>query len=173
MTSKTLYQGKIIDLSLESIYLPNGQHVELEVIHHPGGAAIAAIDNNQQLCLIRHYRHVARNWLWELPAGKIDAGESPLQTAQRELQEEAGITAKHWQCLGAIYSSPGIFDEQIYLYLAQDLTQGDTQHEIDEAIEVHWLPITEVLAMALDNRIRDAKTLIGLYRAVALLKQPI
>ena len=170
MTSKTLYQGKIIDLALESIKLPNGQHVELEVIHHPGGAAIAAIDNNQQLCLIRHYRHVARDWLWELPAGKIDAGETPQQTAQRELKEEAGIIAQQWHSLGAVYSSPGVFDEQIHLYLAKDLTQGETRHEIDEAIEVHWLPITEVLAMAQDNRIRDAKTLIGLYRAAALLK---
>jgi ADP-ribose pyrophosphatase len=103
------YPGKIIDVYLETVKLPNGRITELEIVRHPGGAAAVALDARGRVCLLRQYRHVAGGWLWELPAGKIDSKEDPLLTARRELEEEAGIRAGRWDSLGDLLSSPGVF----------------------------------------------------------------
>jgi 8-oxo-dGTP pyrophosphatase MutT (NUDIX family) len=161
----TVYRGKIIDVYLERVTLPNGAVAELEIIRHPGGAAVVALDNENRVCLLRQYRHVAGGWLWELPAGKLDAGEPPLDTAQRELEEEAGLRAGHWEPMGKIVSSPGIFTEIVHLFLARNLIHVPANPETHEIIEVHWIPFTEALAWAQANEITDAKTLVGLFRA--------
>jgi len=170
---RTIYQGKVVDLGLERVRLPTGQDVELEVVRHPGGAAAVAVDDRGRVCLLRQYRHVAGGWLWELPAGKIDPGEGPGATAERELAEEAGVFAASWDALGRVHSSPGVFSEVIHLYLARGLSEVDLGHEADEVIEVHWLPLSDALAWCADGTITDAKTLIGLYRADALLRAGI
>jgi 8-oxo-dGTP pyrophosphatase MutT (NUDIX family) len=167
---RSVFRGKIVDVGVERVRLPNGKEVELEVIRHPGGAAAVAIDDHGRVCLLRQYRHVASGWLWELPAGKIDPGESPACTAERELAEEAGLVAVRWDNLGHLHSSPGVFAEVIHLYLARGLSEVDLGHEADEVIEIHWLPLTDALARCGDGTITDAKTLIGLYRADALLR---
>jgi len=167
---RCVFQGKIVDVGVERVRLPNGREVDLEVIRHPGGAAAVAIDDHGRVCLLRQYRHVAGGWLWELPAGKIDAGESPACTAERELAEEAGLVAASWDSLGHLHSSPGVFAEVIHLYLARGLSEVDLGHESDEVIEVHWLPLADALARCGDGTISDAKTLIGLYRADAMLR---
>lgn len=167
---RTIFRGKVIDVGLEQVRLPNGRDVELEVIRHPGGAAAVAIDDRRRVCLLRQYRHVAGGWLWELPAGKLDPGEAPAATAERELAEEAGLVAASWDSLGRLHSSPGVFAEIIYLYLARGLSEVGLGHEGDEVIEVHWLPLETALNWCLDGTITDAKTLIGLYRAAALLR---
>lgn len=166
----SLYRGKVVDLGRERVCLPNGQWVELEIIRHPGGAAAVALDAGQQVCLLRQYRHAAGGWLWELPAGKCDAGEPALNTAQRELAEEAGLIAHRWETLGILHSSPGILTETIALFLAWDLTPVATAHEPGEAIEVHWWPLTAAVHACDQGEITDAKTLIGLYRAAARLR---
>ena len=162
---KTVFQGKIINVSVEKTILPNGQTMELEIVRHPGGAAVVAIDGQDRVCLLRQFRVVVNDWLWELPAGKIDNKEPPLQTAQRELQEEAGVTATDWIELGKEISSPGIFTELVYLYLAHGLKLGPANREDHEVLEVHWIDFNEVISMIYDGRIQDAKTIIGLVQA--------
>ncbi len=169
MSRKVIYRGKIVELALERVRLPNDREVELEIVHHPGGAAVVALDDGGRVCLLRQYRHAAGGWIWELPAGKLDPGEPPLATAQRELQEEAGIGARDWQSLGRIVSSPGVFTEVIHLFLARGLTPLPGEAEAHELFEVHWRPYAEALAMARAGEIIDAKTLAGLLRAQPLL----
>jgi ADP-ribose pyrophosphatase len=165
-----VYQGRIIDLNIENVQLPDGRRFDLEIVHHPGGAATVALDEKHNICLLRQYRHAAGGWLWELPAGKLDAREPPLHTARRELQEEAGLSAEHWTHLGPIVSSPGVFTEVIHLYLARKLGKVESQTEDEEYIEVHWMPFSTAVAWATDERIVDAKTVIGIFRAHALLQ---
>ena len=120
-TTKTLYTGRFISFGIESLTLPNGVALELEIVRHPGGAAIVCLDQRQQVCLLRQYRHASGGWLWDLPAGKLEAGEQPQQTAARELEEEAGLLAGDWQTLGSTWVTPGFCDEVIHLFLARDL----------------------------------------------------
>ena len=164
-----IYQGKIINVSREEALLPNGRSGEFEVVRHPGGAAAVALDPDSRVCLLRQYRHVIGDWVWELPAGKLDPGETPLSTAQRELQEEAGIMAQEWKSLGRILSSPGVFTEVIHLYLARGLSAAQSQPEEHELLEVHWLPLADATARSLSGEIVDAKTVIGLLRAQSQL----
>lgn len=161
---KLIYHGKIIDLCIEKVALPNGAITELEIVHHPGGAAVLALDRNNLICLLRQYRYAAGGWCWELPAGKLESDEPPLQTAQRELAEEAGIQAADWQSLGKVVSSPGVFTEIVHLFLARELTGVTAHPEEHELIEIHWLPLTQALAWAHTGIITDAKTLAGLLR---------
>jgi ADP-ribose pyrophosphatase len=163
-----VYSGRVIDVNVERIRLPNGATADLEIIHHPGGAAIVAVDDREQVCLLRQFRHAAGGWIWELPAGRLEPGEPPLETARRELVEEAGRTAQHWQDLGVILSSPGVFTERIHLYLARGLTPCPQALERHEVIEVHWMALREAVAMAHDGRISDAKSVIGLLRGSAI-----
>jgi ADP-ribose pyrophosphatase len=168
---RPVFSGRVIDVGVETVELPNGRLAELEIIRHPGGAAAVAMDDAGRVCLLRQYRHAADGWLWELPAGKIDPGEGPFGTARRELAEEAGMEAEDWTDLGPMVSSPGVFTEVIHLYLARDLRQSSHEHEIDEVIEIHWLPFTQALDWCSDGTITDAKTLIGLFRTDALIRR--
>lgn len=162
-----VFSGRVLTLNVERVRLPNGSVADLEIAHHPGGAAVVALDADDRVCLLHQYRHAAAGWLLELPAGKIDDGEPPLVTATRELAEEAGRKARHWESLGAYFSSPGVLTETIHLYLATDLTDVAAQPEAHEVFESHWVPWSEALHMAEDGRIRDGKTLVGLFRAAA------
>ena len=163
------FTGRVIAVDIETVTLPNGHQFDLEVIQHPGGSAVVALNDKGQVCLLRQYRHVAGQWLWELPAGKIDPGESPSSTAKRELAEEAGVHAAKWRELGMVYTSPGVFKEVIHLYLAEELSATDIQHETEELIEIQWLELSTALEWARSGQIIDAKTLLGLYHAVRLV----
>jgi ADP-ribose pyrophosphatase len=166
---RVIFRGLVVSISHDRVALPNGREAELEVIHHPGGAAVVALDASGQVCLLRQFRHAAGGWIWELPAGKLELNEPPATTASRELEEEAGRRAARWDALGRMLSSPGVFDEVIHLYLARDLTEVPLNHEAHESIEVHWLRFAQALQMAQSGEILDAKTLAGLMRAQALL----
>jgi len=159
------FSGRVIRVTSDQVLLPNGHQALLEVVHHPGGAAAVAIDAEGRVCLLRQYRYVADGWLWELPAGKLEAGESPLGTAQRELVEEAGVSARHWRGLGTSLSSPGVFTEVIHLFLATAIAPAATAHERSEVIEIHWLPFETACEWALAGTITDSKTIVGLLRA--------
>lgn len=157
-------------VDVENVSLPNGEQVELEIVRHPGGAAVVALDAQLRVCLLRHYRHAAGGWLWELPAGKLEPGEAPLVTARRELAEEAGVTAGRWSELGAVVSSPGVFTEVVHLYLARDLSPAVAARELGEVFDVTWTPLAEACERAHEGYITDAKTVIGLLRAESRLR---
>ena len=159
------FRGRIISVTTDEVRLPNGHLAALEVVHHPGGAAAVAIDARERVCLLKQYRYVADGWLWELPAGKLEPNEPPLVTAQRELIEEAGVSARSWRSLGSYLSSPGIFTEVLHLFLAADIDPAASAHERAEVIEVHWVPFAEACEWALSGEIRDGKTAMGLLRA--------
>lgn len=162
---ETVFRGRVITVNVEQILLPNGKTGTYEIVYHPGGAAIAAVDENRRICLLRQYRPAASDWVWELPAGRLEPGEPPAETARRELVEEAGREAAQWQDLGSILSSPGVFAETIYLYLARGLSIVPSQHEQHEVIEVHWIDLEEAARQALTGVLRDGKTIIGVLRA--------
>lgn len=158
------YRGRVVTVSADEVVLPNGHRATLDVVRHPGGAAVCAIDSQQRICLLRQYRYVADGWIWELPAGKLEPNEPPLETAKRELIEEAGVSAKHWESLGPILSSPGVFSEVIHLFYAAELEPTAVAHESAEVIEIHWIPFSEAYLWAMNGQIRDAKTIIALAR---------
>jgi ADP-ribose pyrophosphatase len=162
---KTVYPGRLITLNLETARLPDGREVELEIVRHPGGAVAAAVNERGEVCLIRQWRHAAGGFIWEVPAGRLDAGEAPEAAARRELLEEAGVIAAEWTSLGAMLPSPGFCDERLHLFLARGLTLVPAQQEHDEHIAIHWRPLAQALAMAASGEIEDGKTLAILLRA--------
>jgi len=162
---RSIYKGQVVDLGIETVCLPNATRLELEVVRHPGGAAVVALDERDRVCLLRQYRHAAGGWLWELPAGKIDPGEKADDTAKRELEEEAGLRAGDWQTLGRILTTPGFCDEVIHLYQARDLQRCNARPQAHEVIEIHWIDHAEALRRVRNGDIRDAKTVIGLQLA--------
>jgi 8-oxo-dGTP pyrophosphatase MutT (NUDIX family) len=166
----TVYPGRVITVNVETVRLPNGHVADLEIIHHPGGAAIVAVDAEGRVCLIRQFRHAAGGWIWELPAGKLEPAEPALETAKRELIEEAGFEGYVWVSLGDYVSSPGVFTETVKLFMVHGLKRSTMAHEAAELIEVHWVPMQEACERALDGEINDGKTAVGLLRAQAKLK---
>ena len=166
---QTVYSGRVITVNVETVRLPNGHVTDLEIIHHPGGAAIVAVDAEQRVCLIRQFRHAAGGWIWELPAGKLEPNEPALATAKRELIEEAGTEGSVWVSLGDYVSSPGVFTETVKLFMVHGLKPSKMAHEPAELIEVHWVPIDGSLPRALAGEINDGKTALGLLRAQAQL----
>jgi ADP-ribose pyrophosphatase len=166
---RNVFQGRVLTLNLESVELPNGEVAELEIAHHPGGATVVALDEQHRVCLLRQFRHAAGGWIMELPAGKLDNREPPLDCARRELAEEAGCSAARWERLGQFFSSPGVLTEVIHVYLARQLAPCAATPEQHEVFELKWLPLEEALDLARSGQIADAKSLVGLFWAQALL----
>lgn len=162
------FRGRVITVTTDDVILPNGHRAQLEVVHHPGGAAVVALDSKRRVCLLRQYRYVAGGVIWELPAGKLEPNEPPLETAKRELIEEAGVSARDWGSLGTVLSSPGVFGEVLHLFYATQIEPSQSAHEHSEIIEVHWVPLAEAHDWAMNGTIRDAKTVIGLARFFVL-----
>jgi ADP-ribose pyrophosphatase len=169
--ARLVFRGRIIDVLVEPAIYPNGRRVDVEIVRHPGGAAVVAIDTEAQVCLLRQYRHAFRDWLWELPAGRIDRGEQPVATARRELAEETGVRAADWSSLGTVMPTPGFCNEVVHLFLARDLTRAPAALEADELLEVHWVEFDTAVARALSGEWSDSKTVIALLRARARLSE--
>jgi ADP-ribose pyrophosphatase len=159
---RSVYKGKVLQLNIERVELPNGTVAELEIAHHPGGAVVVALDVDERVCLLRQFRHAAGGWITELPAGKIDEREPPLTCAKRELAEEAGVKARRWEPLGQLFSSPGVLTEVIHVYLARGLSLCHASAEAHEVFETRWVPLAEAASLASDGRLQDAKTIIAL-----------
>jgi ADP-ribose pyrophosphatase len=165
IASHHIFTGRIIDVSVERLLYANGREYDLDYVRHPGAAAVVAVDERGRVCLVRQYRHGILDFLWEIPAGKLDPGEPPEVCAVRELTEETGVTARRWTSLGSYLPAPGIFTEIIHLYLAQDLDVGTAAPDADEDLELQWLPLEEAVERVLAGEWNDGKTALALWRA--------
>jgi ADP-ribose pyrophosphatase len=159
----------VVDLGVEHASLPNGVEIDLAVIRHPGAAAIVALDDGGKLTMLHQYRHAIGGYLWEIPAGCRNPGETPQQCAQRELAEESGLSARRWDHLGTIVTIPSFCDERIDLYLARDLDVATGTPDVDEIIRVQKMSFADAMRMIRSGEIVDAKTIIALYRARDIL----
>jgi ADP-ribose pyrophosphatase len=177
ISSERRYQGRIIHLDLDTVGFPDGSTGQLEMIRHPGASAVVPFLDDRaaadpRVLLIRQFRHAAGGFIWEIPAGRLDPGETPEQCARRELAEETGRQAARVTQLTTIYTTPGFTDERIHLFLADGLEEGDHRRDQDEFMEVHSLPWSDVLGMIEQGTLQDAKTLValmyvGMFRAGA------
>ncbi len=168
--SSRVYTGKIVSLDVDSVRFPDGSIGELEIIRHSGASAIVPFlsdpqGEDPQVLMIRQYRYAADGYLYEIPAGRLDKGETPRDCAARELKEETGCTAEHFDHLLTIYTTPGFTDEKIHLFMATGLVAGETKHEVDEFLDLHPMRLSRALEMVEAGEIQDAKTVIGLLFA--------
>lgn len=162
VSSKTVYRGPVFSVTTDHVIEPGGIKVRRDLIHHSGSIVILAIDDSgdtPRILLERQYRHAAQDFLWELPAGRIDPGEEELAAAKRELIEETGYRASHWRRILKFYASPGFIAETMAVYLAKGLQRGKAEPEEDEVIRIRMVPLPAAVAMILRGTIRDGKTI--------------
>ncbi len=162
MSSKVVYRGPVFSVTTDHVLEPGGITVRRDLIHHTGSVVVLAVDDSGQdplILLERQYRHAAGDFLWELPAGRIDPGEQELQAAKRELIEETGYRASKWRRILKFYASPGFVAETMAVYMATGLREGEAEPEEDEIIQKRLMPLSRVVGMILKGTIRDAKTI--------------
>ncbi len=162
---KEIYRGRVVNLVVDTVTLPNGTTLDLEVVRHPGAVAVVPLGDNGTVVLIRQYRHAAGGYIYEIPAGKLDPGEDPRDCAARELEEEVGRRASSLEPLVTFFTTPGFTDEVIHVFLAAGLTPGTQKLDRDEVLEVIEISLDDAIARIADGTIRDAKTIIGLQTA--------
>jgi len=161
---REIYRGRVVRLTLETVILPNGHRLDLEVVRHPGAAAVVALTEAGEVLLVRQYRHAAGGYIYEVPAGKLD-GEAPEACAARELREEAGVTAGSLERLGSIVTTPGFSDEVIHIFLARDLRPATQELEADEVLSVERVSFERALDMCARGELHDAKSMCALLLA--------
>ncbi|HUK24358.1 MAG TPA: NUDIX hydrolase [Terriglobales bacterium] len=165
LSSRVTYRGPAFWVSYDEVLEPTGVRARRDIVHHTGSVVVLAVDESRReprVLLERQYRHAAQQFLWELPAGRIDKGESELPAARRELLEETGYTASRWRRILKFYASPGFVAETMSLFLAQGLQAGTAQPEEDEVIQKRMLPLSQAVGMVMRGTIRDAKTISGI-----------
>ena len=165
-----VFKGRVICVHNDKVALPNGKTAYREVVEHPGGVGILALDERNCVPMVTQYRYVFGRNVLEIPAGKREAGEDPFATAIRELKEEVGAAAKEWIPLGRLLPSPGCYGEILYLYLARGLTFGETDFDEDEFLEIERIPFDDLLHRCMDGEIEDAKTVAAVLKTKLLLK---
>lgn len=169
LSKKVVFPGKIIRLEHWQVALPNGEPALREVACHPGASAVVALDSDGQIILVRQHRIAVDRLTLEIPAGKLDSpDEDPFLCAQRELSEETGMTARHWQKLTCLETTPGFCNERIHIYLATGLEQGDCHPDEDEFVSVTRMPLAEAADKVLDGTFRDGKTALAIMMAAAM-----
>jgi ADP-ribose pyrophosphatase len=162
---REIYRGRVVHLVVEDFTLPDGRPATLELVRHPGAAAVVPLTADGEVLLIRQYRRAAGGFIYEVPAGKLDAGESPHDCAARELAEEAGVSAGTLEALGSILTTPGFTDEVIHLFLARDLGPAEQHLDSDELLSVEKMPFARALDMCVRGELRDAKSICALMLA--------
>jgi ADP-ribose pyrophosphatase len=165
ISSRTVYRGPVFWVTTDDVQEPGGIRARRDVIHHTGSVVVLAVDESRatpRVLLERQYRHAANDYLWEIPAGRIDPGENALHAAKRELLEETGYTASRWRRIFKFYASPGFVAETMSVYLATGLRVGPAHPEPDEVIYISLVPLPKAVRMVLSGTIRDAKTISSL-----------
>ena len=171
LRSEEIYRGRILDVYKDTVLLENGTEAIREVVHHPGGACVVPLTSDGCVLMVRQFRYPHHTETLEVPAGKLEYGEDPLQCAVRELKEEVGGEADSLESLGSLFPTPAYDEEVIYMYLARQITETSTQSlDADEFLDVVRIPLTDAVQMVMENRIRDAKTQIALLKTAFLLQ---
>jgi ADP-ribose pyrophosphatase len=164
LSRRAVHDGRIVKLSVDRVLLPNGAECEMEMIRHPGAAAVVPIDAEGRALLVRQYRYATGGWIVEVPAGKLDGGEPPERCARREVEEETGFRAGRLLELGWIWTTPGFTDERIWLYAALDLVATRQRLQQDEVLEIEPVPLRRAVEMARGGELQDAKSVCALLR---------
>ena len=170
LRSEALHRGKIITLNRDSVRLPDGTAADMDILRHPGASAVVPflsgpMGDEPQVLLLRQYRYAAGGYLYEIPAGRLDEGETPMQCAARELKEETGCTADHIEPMTSILTTPGFTDEVIHLFMATGLTHGEPNREADEFVEIVIMRLSEALERISAGEMTDSKTILALLFA--------
>ena len=171
VSQETRYEGYIVNVRMDKARLMDGRMANREVVTHPGAVAVFAMDEEDNVILVRQYRYAVGEVVLELPAGKLEPGEDPADSGLRELAEETGLIPKTYEPMGVTYSSPGIFEEKIHLFFARDLVQGPVHPDDGEFVEVVRVPYFQLVEMAARGEIKDSKTLAGILKATLLMNE--
>lgn len=164
ISSEVAYEGPAFTVTTDVVLEPSGVQTRRDIVRHSGSIVVLAVEETRsgpKVLLEHQYRHAAQQYLWELPAGRIDEGEKPLQAAKRELIEETGYRAKRWKRILYFFATPGFVREPMSLFLAEGLTKGEAEPEDDEVIHVEMVPLTKAVKMVIQGKICDAKTISG------------
>ena len=177
ISTERLYTGRVVNLDRDTVRFPDGSAGQLEMLRHPGASAVVPFlddprASDPRVLLIRQFRHAADGFIWEVPAGRLDAGESPEACARRELEEETGRRARSVERLTTIYTTPGFTDERIHLFLAHGLEAGSERREADEFMELHELAWSAVMELVRTGAVQDGKTLTSLLLVQCFYRNP-
>lgn len=170
LKSKNVYNGKVLRILEDDVMLPDGNTAKREIVVHQGGVCVAALDENNNLYFVRQFRYPYKEIVLELPAGKLEMGQTPLENGKRELLEETGCTGYSFTSLGQLYPSPGYTGEIIHLYACRVKSKGAQQPDADEFVDVEIIPMDRAVEMVLNNQLPDGKSQVAILKLAALLK---
>ncbi len=171
LTSKQIFDGKVVKLFVDTVELPDGKEAIREIVRHPGAVCVIPVTNEGEVIMVKQYRYAFEQIMLEIPAGKLEPGEDPLEAVKRELEEESGVVAGNIEYMGEIFTTVAIFDEKIHAYLATDLVYNDAHPDEDEFLEVEKIPLTTLVDMVMNGEIKDSKTQICILKAHKLLSE--
>jgi ADP-ribose pyrophosphatase len=168
--SEYIYNGKILNLRRDKVKIPGGRESYREIVEHNGGGAILAINEKKEIIMVRQFRKPFEEVLLEIPAGKLEKDENPLDCGIRELEEETGFKAKHMELMNVIYPSPGFSDEKLYIYFCDEMEKTSTNYDEDEIIQIEYIPYDRAVDMIYKKEIADAKSITGILMAGKYIK---
>ena len=169
LTSKQIFDGKVVKLFVDTVELPDGSEAIREIVRHPGAVCVIPVTKDMEVVTVRQYRYAFEQIMLEIPAGKLEPNENPLEAVKRELEEESGVVAGKIEFLGEIFTTVAIFDEKIHLYLATELEFKNAHPDEDEFLEVENIPLAKLYDMVMNGEIKDAKTQIAILKAYNIL----
>lgn len=171
LTSKQIFDGKVVKLFVDTVELPDGKEAIREIVRHPGAVCVIPVTPEGDVIMVKQYRYAFEQIMLEIPAGKLEPGEDPLEAVKRELEEESGVVAGNIEYMGQIFTTVAIFDEKIHAYLATDLVYKNAHPDEDEFLEVEKIPLSTLVDMVMNGEIKDSKTQICILKAHKLLSE--